>query len=120
MNILVTHVSYHCSVGVIKLLRKIRTWNIKIIGCSSFPMGMCSGSILVDKFFRAPVLEESQKYLDFIQKILETEQIDYIISPDEEELLLFNQYKETFRDKVVLPLLKRYNYFSINTRHHKP
>ena len=103
MKILVTHISYHCSVGVIKLLRKIETFPIKIIGCSSYPLGMSSGSLLVDRFYQAPTVENTNEYLSFIFHLIETEDVDAIFSPDETELLLFQEYLDQLRGKVVIP-----------------
>lgn len=103
MNILITHVSYHCSVGVIKLLHKISKQEIHIIGCSSLEKGMSSGSLLVDKFYHAPETNTGNIYIQFIKMLIERENIDFIFSPDEEELLLFNQERDFFASKAVIP-----------------
>ncbi len=103
MKILVTHVSYHCSVGVVKLLRKINAWPIEIVGCSSYPLGMSSGSLLVDRFYQSPTLEAANEYFAFILWIIERENIDFILSPDETELLLFGEHQDRMCGKVVIP-----------------
>lgn len=103
MKVLVTHISYHCSVGAVKLLRKIDAWPIKIVGCSSYPLGMSSGSLLVDQFYQSPMLENANEYLTFIFWLIETENIDLIISSDETELLLFGKHQDRLQGKAVIP-----------------
>lgn len=103
MKILITHISYHCSVGIIKLLQKIETWPIEIIGCSSYPLGMSSGSLMVDRFYHAPSIEDTKKYLAFILWLIEKESIDFILSSDEVELLLFEKHRDLLQKKVVIP-----------------
>ena len=103
MKILVTHISYHCSVGVVKLLRKIKSFPIEIVGCSSYPLGMSSGGLLGDRFYHAPTIENASEYLSFIFRLIETENIDFIFSPDETELLLFEEHQDRLRGKVVIP-----------------
>lgn len=103
MNILVTHVSYHSSVGVVKLLRTIQRWPIHIVGSSSYPKGLSSGSLLVDSFFRSPPPESREDYLVFLIRLVEQKNIDFIISSDEDELLLMCENHSFFEGKVVLP-----------------
>lgn len=103
MKILVTHISYHCSVGVVKLLRKIETLSIEIVGCSSYPLGMSSGSLLVDRFYQSPPIENTNEYLSFIFQLIDAECIDFIFSPDETELLLFEDHRDRLQGKVVIP-----------------
>lgn len=103
MKILVTHISYHCSVGVVKLLRKINAWPIEIVGCSAYPLGMSSGSMLVDRFYQSPTIENANEYFSFVLWLIKKENIDCIFSPDEAELLLLGEHQEQLRRKVVIP-----------------
>lgn len=103
MKILITHVSYHCSVGVVKLLRRISTWPIDIVGCSSYPLGMSSGSLLVDRFYQSPAIESTGEYMAFILWLIKKEDIDFIFSSDETELLLFGENQEQLQKTVVIP-----------------
>ena len=103
MKILVTHVSYHCAVGAIKLLRKIKSWPIEIVGCSSYPIGMSSGSLMVDRFYHSPAVEKADEYIAFVLWLIEKECIDFILSADEAELLLFEKHQNHLQKKVVLP-----------------
>lgn len=88
MNILVMHVSYHSSIGVIKQLRKIDKYNIKIIGCSSIKQGYNPGTVLTDIFYQTPN-PSSNEYLGFVTNICKLEKIDFIFSPEEEDFRLF-------------------------------
>lgn len=103
MKILITHVSYHCSVGVVKLLRKINAWPLEIVGCSSYPLGMSSGSLLVDRFYQSPAIENANEYFSFILRLIKKENIDFILSPDETELLLFEERQNQLCGKAVIP-----------------
>lgn len=111
MKILITHVSYHCSVGVVKLLRKINAWPIEIVGCSSYPLGMSSGSLLVDHFYQSPAIENANEYFSFILWLIEKENIDFILSPDETELLLFGERQNQLCGKAVIPPAKTIQLF---------
>ena len=104
MNILVTHISYHASVGIIKLLRKISSFPIYVVGTSSLPKGMSCGSLMVDRFYQTPSSEySSENYLSTILSIIKSEKIDFVFSPDEEEALLFHQHKYALDGKIILP-----------------
>jgi len=104
MRVLVTHISYHASTGIVKLLRQINSFPIYIVGTSSMPKGMSCGSLMVDCFYQSPSSEQApEKYLDCILSIMEHEKIDFVLSPDEEEALLFYTRKDLFKDKIILP-----------------
>lgn len=106
MRILITHISYHCSVGVIKLLRMITKWPIYIVGCSSYPLGMSSGSLLVDAFYESPPIEQEDDYLIFLKNLIEKQQIEFIISAEEIELKLFSKHARYFSEKTIIPSWK--------------
>lgn len=93
MKILITHVSYQASAGsFIKLLRNSQLYDFYIVGCDSIKKGFSSGSILVDKFYHVDI-NDNNKYIEKIQEIVKLENIDIIISAEEEDLILFKEYK---------------------------
>lgn len=102
MRILITNISYHCSIGAIKLLRRSQINNLFIIGSSSFKFGFCSGSLLVDKFYNVCSMDCPEEYIKQIVDICKENQVDFIISADEKEQLLFIEQREKFKNKTVL------------------
>lgn len=102
MKILITNISYHCSVGAVKLLRKSNIDNLHIVGCSEFDFGFCCGSLMVDKYYKVSSKAQAEQYIQQIIKICTENQIDFIISADEKELLLFIEYKAFFEKRTVL------------------
>lgn len=101
MTVLVTEVSYFAAIGLIKLLRQLRDPNLQIWGCSHFPEGKTSGSLLVDHFYQSPPVSESESYLSFITALCKKEDIALIFSSDEDELLLLRQSCDHLTCKLV-------------------
>lgn len=94
INILITHVSYQASAGsFIKLLRNSQLYDFYIVGCDSIKKGFSSGSILVDRFHHIEINDDKNKYIERIQQIIKSENIDIIISAEEDDLILFKEYK---------------------------
>lgn len=102
MKILITNISYHCSVGAVKLLRKSSINNLFIVGCSKYDFGFCCGSLMVDKYYKVSSKEQHEKYTHQITQICIENQIDFIISADEKEQLLFIENKDFFASRTVL------------------
>ncbi len=98
MNILITHVSYHAAIGIIKQLRQLK--NINLIGTSGIMYGYSSGSLLVDKFYPVPSDSDNNSYCKFLQNIIDLERIDCIFTADENDLLLFNSKPEIFQKLI--------------------
>lgn len=94
LNILITHVSYQASSGsFIKLIRTSKLYDFYIVGCDSIRKGFSSGSILVDKFYHIDIKNDIPKYIQRIQEIVKLENIDIIISAEEEDLIIFKKYR---------------------------
>ena len=102
MKILITNISYHCSVGAVKLLRKSNIDNLHIVGCSEFDFGFCCASLMVDKYYKVSSKEQAEQYIQQIIMICIENQIDFIISANEKEQLLFIENKAFFKKRTVL------------------
>lgn len=93
IKVLITHVSYQASAGsFIKLLRNSQKYSFYIVGCDAIEKGYSSGSMLVDKFYRVPS-NDAPQYIETVEKIIICENIDVIISAEEEDLILFKSQK---------------------------
>lgn len=99
MKILITHISYHCSVGLIKQIRKLNK-KITIFGTSHLQLGLSSGSMLVDKFIQVSDSYEDN-YLLELENIINSEKIDFIFTGDENEMILFNDHNFQSRYNVI-------------------
>lgn len=94
INILITHVSYQASAGsFIKLLRNSQLYDFYIVGCDSIEKGFSSGSILVDNFYQINIDNNTHEYIERIQEIVKLENINIIISAEEDDLVLFKKNK---------------------------
>lgn len=103
LNIFITHVSYHFAPSLIKLLREIEEQEIRIVGCSSLPLGESSGSMLVDRFYQAPRSKNEKEYIDFLKEICKKEAIHILFSADEDVLRVLSKRKNEFNSLIITP-----------------
>lgn len=110
INVLITHVSYQASAGsFIKMLRNSVKYKCYIVGCDSLEKGFSSGSMLVDKFYHISS-SESSPYIDTIKKIIADENINLVISAEEEDLILFKKNKI---EQALYPHIADYSIFEL-------
>lgn len=83
------------------MLRTSKQYEFYIVGCDVIPKGFSSGSMLVDKFYHAP--EKGEFYTEFLLNICKTEQIDVVISAEEEDLKLFKNLKLKAAQPTYIP-----------------
>lgn len=102
MKILITQIYCYASIAIVKLLKNKSNLDIEIWGCDCGPLGYVSGSLLVDKYVQAPKIHDVD-YTNYIKGIYINNQIDFIISVDEEELLIFCQNNLKKDCKIVIP-----------------
>ena len=102
VKILITQIYCYASIAIAKLLKNKSTLNAEIWGCDCGPIGYVSGSLLVDIYISTPNIHETN-YVDYIKEIYINNQIDFIISVDEEELLIFRRKNLDKECKLVLP-----------------
>ena len=93
LNVLITHVSYQAAAGsFIKLLRKSNKFRFYIVGCDILPKGYSSGSMLVDKYYHIQCEVGNSEYISNIEHICTLENIDLIISAEEDDLRLYKKH----------------------------
>ncbi len=94
VRILITHVSYQAASGsFIKLLRNSKKYKYYIVGCDQLEKGFSSGSLLVDTFYHVTYNPNEPEYIDSIQSICLKEEIDLIITAEEDDLIIFKKNK---------------------------
>lgn len=81
--------------GIIKCLRDVEP-DLRLLGCDIDPFA--AGRELVEKFYQAPVVDGSERYLNFIKKILREEGVSHIFPATEIEIEFFDKYKNHFED----------------------
>lgn len=86
------------------MLRACKGYNIFIYGTSKLEQGYSCGSMLVDKFFLVPHTNESD-YFNTIKRICVDENISLVLSPEENDLVIFkkNQFKEALYQYIPDP-----------------
>ena len=81
--------------GIIKCLKDIEP-DLCLLGCDIDPFA--AGRELVEKFYPAPLVDDSERYLNFIKKILREEGVSHIFPATEIEIEFFDKYKNHFED----------------------
>lgn len=86
------------------MLRACKGYNIFICGTSKLERGYSCGSMLVDKFFLVPHSNESE-YFNTIKRICAEENISLVLSPEENDLVIFkkNQFKQALYQYIPDP-----------------
>ena len=120
LNVLITHVSYQAAAGsFIKMLRASKLYDFYIVGTDEIPKGYSSGSMLVDKFYHIPLNCAIDRYVEIVTNICNEEQIDIIISAEENDLIVYKDkqikqaYPEYIADKKIFKLFEDKYYANI-------
>ena len=99
LNILVTGVGAIIGYGIIKSLREQTTYEVRIIGMDIYDDAY--GQFVCDKFYIAE-RADSPKYLDFINHIVEKENIDLIMPGIEQDMYRLHELGEKVNTKVIM------------------
>lgn len=99
MNVLVTGVGAIIGYGIINSLRKVKNLNINILGMDIYSDAY--GRFLCDKFFVAE-RADSLNYINFINNLIESEQIDLIIPGIEQDMYSLYEAQRLVKTKIVL------------------
>lgn len=84
-------------------IRSFKRMGFRIVGCDSHPKAWIVGSNEVDKFYQAPLITESNKYIQFIKDICIAEDIKYVVPMIDIEVDLFSKHREWFdKNDIIL------------------
>ncbi len=97
-TILVTGVGGDIGQSVLKCL-KDTAYKLKIIGCDMDPYA--AGKMGGKKFFKSPSGRRSEAYLKFLNEVIDTENIQYILPTTEVEIEFYDAHREYLRNKQV-------------------
>lgn len=102
MNIQINNIHSTNSLSVIKLLSRIKKYDVVVIGSDIYEKGECAGSLLVDKYYQAPPITHESEYLNFLNEINEKENIDLLIPASDAEAVLLSKYSTQVKTKFFL------------------
>lgn len=98
-NVLVTGIGGDVGQSVLKCLKEING-DFCLIGFDADPFA--AGRELVEKFYQAPLVRNSERYFDFVKKLIDKEDIAYILPITEMEIEFFDKHRDHFNNVAVL------------------
>ncbi len=93
---LITGIGGDIGQSVAKCLKDIG-YDIDLIGCDVDSYS--AGKKLCEKFFQSPWAIETEEYLNFIQKLIDEEGVNYVFPTTESEIEFYDKYQDYFRNK---------------------
>ena len=102
MNIQINNIHSTNSLSVIKVLSRIKKYDIVVIGSDACKKGECAGSLLVDKYYQAPPISQEIEYINFLNNVNERENIDLLIPASDAEAVLLSKYSNQIKTKFFL------------------
>jgi carbamoyl-phosphate synthase large subunit len=84
------------------MLSQIKKYNIVVIGSDTYEKGECAGSLLADKYYQAPPINQEAEYINFLNDINEKEKIDLLIPASDAEAVLLSKYSNQVKTRFFL------------------
>ena len=78
------------------VIKKLKLLNYRVIGIDVNQKELIVDAYNVDKFYVAPYSTEEKKYIEFIKKLIYSENIKYIFPLTDFEIDVFNKYRDEF------------------------
>jgi Icc-related predicted phosphoesterase len=100
MNIQINNIHSTNSLSVIKLLSRIKKYNIVVIGSDIYKKGECAGSLLVDKYYQSPPITKEAEYINFLNDVNKKEKIDLLIPAS--DAVLLSKYSSQIKTRFFL------------------
>lgn len=96
---LVTGVGGDIGQSLLKCL-KDTDYKFSLLGCDIDPFA--GGRALVEKFYQSPCALDSENYLRFITRLLESEDIRYVFPTSEAEIEFFDIHRDRFKNNITI------------------
>lgn len=93
MNILINNMHGNISVSLVKLLKDLKSRDIMIIGTDILEYGTFSGSLMVDKYYVSPPMEDEKRFLEFLYSLSCEIKIDILIPSCDAEAVILSKHK---------------------------
>jgi len=94
-GVLITGVGGDIGQGIIRCLKDVEP-DLCLLGCDIDPFA--AGRELVGKFYQAPSANDSERYSNFIKKVLREKGASHIFPATETEIEFFDKYRNYFED----------------------
>lgn len=104
-KVLITGVGGDIGQGIIKCLKDIN-YDLSLLGCDTDPFA--AGRELVERFYEAPSVKDSGKYLSFIKKMLDKENAVYLFPTTEIEIEFFDAHRDYFKNNITIFINKHH------------
>lgn len=99
-TVLITAIGSFSADVAIKTCRDILGW--RVIGCDIYQMEWVAQSADVDVFYQAPRASDADEYMNFIKKLVEAEEIDYILPSTDVEVDILSARRRELPERATL------------------
>lgn len=93
MNVLINNMHGNVSISLVKLLKDLKNLDITIIGTDTLEYGTFSGSLMVDKYYISPPMEDEIKFVEFLRSLSQKVKVDILIPSCDAEAIILSKYK---------------------------
>lgn len=93
MRILIPNSYCFAAIGIVKTLKRLSKYSVYIVGTGEEDLGVASGSMLVDKYIKAPSGCSEPEYIDFIDSVVKENNIDLILCVFDSDLPILQSVK---------------------------
>ncbi len=116
LNILVTSIGSFSADCVINSLRLFCSG--RILGCDIYPLQWHAVSAKFDYVYKAPLVNEEDKYLRFIKELCIKESIKTIIPLTDIEVDFFNNHRDFFEKNNIVVTIANHNFLNVVRNKH--
>jgi carbamoyl-phosphate synthase large subunit len=103
MKVGINNIRYNNPTALVKTLKKIRRFNVEIIGMDSNDIGLSAASLMASSYFQTPSVYEEQEYCRSLTGICNNEHIDIIIPGTDDDVYFLSKYKNSIPAIVIVP-----------------
>lgn len=100
MRILINNIHSTNSTCLVKLLKKLKGRDIEIWGTDVAKAGYIAASLMVDRYFQSPEIEDGSAFLEFLQNLCDEYKIDMIIVSSDKEVRFMSKYKDLINPNI--------------------
>lgn len=112
MRILINNISSTNPTMLVKWIKRIDSLDIELWGSDYASSGQIAASNMVDRYFQAPLISDSDAYFVFLQNVLNTAPVDLILTCTDAEVRFMSKFKDKLSATTVVAEPKAVNTFS--------
>ncbi|MDR0911642.1 MAG: ATP-grasp domain-containing protein [Methanobrevibacter sp.] len=103
MRVGINSIRFNNPTALIKVLKKIKNFNVEIIGTDVQELGYSAASLLSTSYFQAPSLTEEQEYFNFLTHLCVEKSIDILIPGSDSDVYFLGKYKDKIPSIIITP-----------------